>query len=239
MRLNIQPFIFNWNRQFAKSCAIEDSLLKVFDKVTVINSDDHHTRTGWINLGDSAYFSDQFKQALALFDGDVLMHVQGDVSHDRWEQLVEDARFYMQHYNAGIYAPHIDFTWYTPDKTDIHSFRSDHENIKMVACPDETVWFIHKDIIQEMMNRKVDFSNNVLGWGWDLVLCGVSFLMQRPVIRDYAHTILHPQGTNYNKRQAELEWRAIQKSLGKDLKKTIDYIRGNREKLADYFVKTK
>jgi len=34
-----------------------------------------------------------------------------------------------------------------------------------------------------------------------------------------------------------LEWRAIQKSLGKDLKKTIDLIKGDREKLADYFVK--
>ncbi len=233
--MNIQPFIFNWNRQFAKSCAIEDSLRNIFTQVTVINSDDHNTRDGWINLGDNAYFSDQFRQALALFDGDVLMHVQGDVSYDRWSQLVDDARHYMRYYNAGIYAPHLDFTWHPSDKTDIQSLVSDHDHIKMVACPDETVWFIHKDIIAEMFARKVDFSSNTLGWGWDLVLCGISFLNRRPVIRDYNHMIIHPRGTNYDKQQAKLEWRTLLGSLDDDLKEVITCMRGNREKLADYF----
>ena len=39
----------------------------------------------------------------------------------------------------------------------------------MVASTDETVWFIRKEIIQELLDRKVDFSNNTMGWGWDLV----------------------------------------------------------------------
>jgi len=72
--MNIQPFIFNWNRQFEKTCAIEDALSKVFEKVTVINSDDNNTRDGWIDIGDESYFSDQFRKALELFDGDVLLH---------------------------------------------------------------------------------------------------------------------------------------------------------------------
>lgn len=101
--MNIQPFIFNWNRQFEKSCAIEDSLKKIFDKVTVINSDDNNTREGWIDIGDESYFSDQFRKALELFDGDVLLHVQGDVSYDKWEELVEDAKKYLEYYDAGIY----------------------------------------------------------------------------------------------------------------------------------------
>ena len=236
--MNIQPFIFNWNKQFDKTCAIEDSLSKIFDKVTVINSDDNNTRDGWIDLGDDAYFSDQFRKALELFDGDILMHVQGDVSYDNWEKLVEDARTYFDYYDAGIYAPNIDYTWYSSENADIDAIQADHENIKMVACTDETVWFIRKEIIQEMSTRNVDFSNNKMGWGWDLVLSSICFVNGRPVIRDYNHTIDHPPGTNYNKDIAGKEMQEVWRTLDDELKTAFALIKGSkydREKLAGYF----
>ena len=63
---DIQPFIFNWRNQFEKTCAIEDSLKEIFGEVTVINSDEENTREGWIDLGDEAYFTMQFRKALDL-----------------------------------------------------------------------------------------------------------------------------------------------------------------------------
>lgn len=236
--LNIQPFIFNWNGQFQKTCKIEDSLLKIFDKVIVINSDDNNTRDGWIDLGDDAYFSDQFRKALDLFDGDVLFHIQGDVSYDRWEELVEDARKYLDYYDAGIYSPNIDYTWYSSQNSDIDSIESDHSNIKMVCCTDETVWFIRKNVIREIFDRNIDFSNNKMGWGWDLVLAAICFDKGIPVIRDYNHTIDHPQGTNYNKEQAANEMANLWMSLDDRLKVICSLIKGNkesREKLVGYF----
>jgi hypothetical protein len=236
--MNIQPFIFNWNNQFNKTCAIEDSLSEIFDKVTVINSDDNNTRDGWIDLGDAAYFSDQFRKALELFDGDILMHVQGDVSYDNWEKLVEDARTYFDYYDSGIYAPNIDYTWYSSENADIDSIQADHENIKMVACTDETVWFIRKEIIQEIETRNIDFSNNKMGWGWDLVLASICFVNGRPVIRDYNHTIDHPPGTNYNKDIAAKEMQNVWESLDDELKVVFSLIKGSkydREKLSGYF----
>jgi hypothetical protein len=237
--MDIQPFIFNWNKQFDKTCAIEDSLSKIFDKVTVINSDDNNTKDGWIDLGDDAYFSDQFRKALELFDGDILMHVQGDVTYDNWEKLVEDARTYFDYYDAGIYAPNIDYTWYSSENADIDSVESDHSNIKMVACTDETVWFIRKEIIQEMSTRNVDFSNNKMGWGWDLALSSICFANGRPVIRDYNHTIDHPPGTNYNKDIAGKEMQEVWRTLDDELKTIFALIKGSkydREKLAEYFL---
>jgi hypothetical protein len=233
--MNIQPFIFNWNNQFQKSCQIENSLGKIFDKVTVINSDDHNSRQGWVNIGDECYFSDQFKKALELFDGDVLFHIQGDVSYNNWEGLVEDAKKYLDYYDAGIYAPNIDYTWYSSENTDILSLESEHQNIKMVACTDETVWFIRKEILQEMVERKVDFSNNKMGWGWDLVLCAICFANSRPVIRDYNHTINHPKGTNYPQSQAADELVDLWNSLNNDIIEIISYIKGDREKINKYF----
>jgi len=239
--MKIQPFIFNWKGQFEKTCSIESSLLKLFDKVIVINSDDHNTKEGWINLGNDAYFSDQFRKALELFDGDILMHVQGDVEYDDWKKLVEDARTYFDYYDAGIYAPNIDYTWYSSEKSDIDSLESHHSNIKMVACTDETVWFIKKEILQEIYDRKVDFSNNKMGWGWDLVLSAICFLEGIPVIRDYNHTIDHPQGTAYNKEIAAEEMQNLWQTLDDDLKEVISLIKGtkqDREKLSKYFEET-
>ena len=237
-QMNIQPFIFNWNGQFEKTCKIEDSLSQIFDKVTVINSDDNNSKQGWVDIGNSSYFTAQFSKALEMFDGDVLMHVQGDVSYDDWNKLVQDARCYMDYYNAGIYAPNIDYTWYNSENADIDSLNSDHDNIKMVGCTDETVWFIHKDIIREMTERKVDFSQNTMGWGWNLVIAAISIAKSRPVIRDYNHTIDHPMLTNYNRSQAAREMQTLRDSLDPDLKQIISLIRGSksdRETISTYF----
>lgn len=227
---NIQPFIFNWNGQFEKTCIIQDSLSSIFDKVIVINSDAENTRENWINLGNDAYFSDQFRKALELFDGDILMHIQGDVTYDRWEELVYDARKYFDYYNAGIYAPNIDYTWYTAENTDIDGIHAEHSNIKMVACTDETVWFIKKEVIFEIFNKNIDFSKNKMGWGWDIILSSICFSKGLPVIRDYNHTISHPHGTNYDKQIAQNELEEVWNSLDDSTKEIFSMIKGSKKK---------
>ena len=63
----------------------------------------------------------------------------------------------------------------------------------------------------------------------------LSFLMARPVIRDYNHTIDHPPGTNYNKEAASVEMSTLWKALPEDVKECITHIKGDREKLIKYF----
>ena len=238
---DIQPFIFNWRNQFEKTCAIEDSLKEIFGEVTVINSDEDNTREGWVNLGDEAYFTMQFRMALSLLKPGkkVLMHCQGDTVFDNYEQLVKDARKYYNLYEWGVYAPDVTNVWYTPEHTDIDGIESEDENIKMVACTDETVWFVHRDIIDEYYARGLPdvmtHERMKMGWGWDLVMNGISFLKGRPVIRDYAHQIQHAKGTNYNKNSAGEEMAGLWNSLQDDLKECISYIKGDREKLTKYF----
>jgi hypothetical protein len=108
----------------------------------------------------------------------------------------------------------------------------------MVACTDETVWFIRKEIIQELCNKNIDFSKNKFGWGWDLVLSGICFLKGFPVIRDYNHTIEHPKGTVYDKDKASDEMRLLWQSLDSDMKDILGKIKGNqstRNQLVNYF----
>ena len=226
--MKIQPFIFNWKNQFDKTCEIENSLNKVFEKITVINSDDDNKKSHWINIGEDAYFSDQFYTALNNFDGDVLFHIQGDVSYDNWHNLVDDAKKYINYYKAGIYAPNINYTWWRSNLVDL-SINTEHKNIKVVSHTDETVWFITKDVINEFYKRNIDFSKNKFGWGWDLTLISLCFLNKKLVLRDYNHTILHPKHTNYNKDLAEKELETTINELDDDIKSTIYYIRNYKK----------
>jgi hypothetical protein len=233
--MNIRPFIFNWKGQYEKTLEKELAFQKFFDKVTVINSDDTNEEERWINIGDDCYYTDQFMKALELFDGDVLFHIQADASYDKLQELVVDAQKYFEEYECGIYAPNVDYTWYTAENTDIESLQSNHKNIRMVADTDCTCWFIHKDIIDEFLNRKIDMSDQKMGWGIDLCLSAISFILGRPVIRDYNHTIDHPPGTNYNKGTASDEMVILWNRLDPDIKQCISYIKGDREKLIKYF----
>lgn len=238
---DIQPFIFNWKGQFEKTCIIEESLKSIFGDVIVINSDDNNTKPEWIDLGDDAYFTAQFTKALELFEADkkVLLHIQGDTQYEKWDVLVEDSIKYFEKYNWGIYAPDISNVWYTSENTDIFGKKFEDENLKLVACTDETVWFIHRDIIEDFYTRKLNHymtpENNKMGWGWDLVMNSISFLMTRPVIRDYNHTIDHKKGTDYNKSLADIEMQKLYQNVPLDIRECISYIKGNRQNILKYF----
>lgn len=235
--MKIQTFIFNWRGQYEKTIEKISQLDKLGIKPTIINSDDEHREEGWVNIGEDSYFTDQFIAALNNFDSDsdILFHIQGDASYDNWEKLYADAEKYFHETNWGIYAPNVDYTWYDSDRTDIDNLNFDIENLKFVANTDCTCWFIHRDIIQEYYNRKLDFSPYKMGWCWDIVFPAMSYIMKRPVLRDYSHTIDHPPGTNYNKDQAEIEMRDMYNNLPEDLQKAFRYIKGDRRYLVLYY----
>jgi len=203
--MDIQAFIFNWNGQSENTILLESIINNSINDVRVINSDDKLTLEKWINIGNSAYFSEQFRTALNLFDGEIFMHVQGDVKYSNWDLLIRDAIKFMRLYEAGIYAPNIDYTWYSSERADINSIIFCHNRLKMVSTTDETVWFIHKSVLERLRLCLEYFAGNKFGWGWDLVIAALSFEIGKPVIRDYEHTVFHPKGTGYSDHTARDE----------------------------------
>jgi hypothetical protein len=235
---DIHPFIFNWNNQFEKTCAIEKELQKYFKNITVINSDDSNSKEGWVNLGNDAFFGDQFKKALELFNGKVLMHIQGDVEYNNWKGVIDNAIKNYNIYKWSLYAPNIDYTYWS-DYVNIDGMKFDDKNLKLCTCLDETVWFLHKDVIDEFFKRKLFsfFDGNKIGWGYDLVFCSLSFLMKRFVIRDYEHTIVHPKIRNYDEKIAEEGFAKLLQNISEDLKKIVFYIINNQhKKIFEYFI---
>ena len=202
--LKILCCIFSWKGQFENAVRLQEQLSPLLD-VVVINSDDDNSQDGWINIGNECYFSDQFRTALDLFDDskyDVLWHIQADASYSEWSPILKSAIDSYYEYNWGVFAPNVNDTFYISERTDVSVL---HENLKIVATTDNTCWFIHKDYIKAMKDRYYLMENNVLGWGWDLIICALSHIDGRYVIRDYSFEVHHPTSTGYMKDQAEKE----------------------------------
>lgn len=235
--MKIQPFIFNWRGQYAKTSQIESDLKKIFNNVIVINSDDDNKKDEWVNIGESAYFANQFLKAVDLFEGDIFFHVQGDITFDYWEELIHNALKYFEIYNWGIFAPNVNYTWYNSDNADVKSLMLYKDpNLKIVSNPDCTVWMIHKDILQILKQNINSLSHLKYGWGLDLLLCGNSFLQRRPVLRDYSFTVLHPQGTGYQQNEAFNEMYGLISMCDTQLRNVIDVIRFRKEELVNYLI---
>ena len=235
--MKIQTFIFNWRGQYEKTKEKQKQLSAIGVVPVVINSDDNHREDdpNWHNIGEESYFTAQFLKAVELFDADVMFHIQADASYDDWASIYKGAEECFDTYNWGIYAPNVNYTWYDSSRTDLSSFDLDEKNLKMVANTDCTCWFVHKDIINEAKNRGIDFSPYKMGWSFDIVYPAISYINRRPVIRDYAYTINHPPGTNYNKDQAEKEMLTLYSTLPADVQQAFRFIKQDREQLAKYY----
>ena len=231
--MNIQSFIFNWRNQFASTLTIEKQLNKILDQVNVINSDEKNYRAYWHNIGEDSYFTNQFLKALDIHDGaSVFFHIQGDTSYHDWPQLVQDARHYMQKYNAGIYYPKVNnVEWQSDELASLKMVTTQNANIKYIVNGDETVWFIHPRVVQyfKYLDLEDCFLDNKMGWGWDIVFCAVSHMIGMPVIRDSNHTIEHPLSRTYDQNLANSGYHNTFYKLPTSIKDYIKLVHGRKD----------
>lgn len=233
MTLKIHPFVFSWRGQFTKASATEAQLKENFDNVTVINSDEENTPEHWVNVGDSYYFTSQFMKAIELFDGDVLFHIQADATYDNWKGVVDAAQRHWDVFRWGIYAPDVDFTHWTHQRTDVASLAE--KGLFLVACPDCTCWMIHKDIINHFKSLQLDMEDQKLGFGIDMFMCALAHMNRRAVVRNYNFVVDHPQGTGYNVNQAHTELNSFLTKLDPVTKQCMSHIYRNPKQLLQYY----
>lgn len=230
----VKCYIFSWKGQYNNALRLENQLKGLVD-VTVINSDDDNKPEHWINIGNECYFSEQFQVALVDFDSDeydVFLHIQADASFDDFESIINSAKTSFEKYNWGVYAPNVDDTFYIPQRTDVFDL---DDGLKVVATTDNTCWFIHKDMIEELKENLYLMEGNELGWGWDLLICTFAHLNNRKVIRDYNYTVNHPPSTGYKKEQAENEMFEMYQKCPDKIKECVYYIKTNPLLINKYY----
>ena len=207
--MKIQAFIFNWRGHFENACRLEAGIGR-FVEVTVINSEERAApnRPNWHNLGDTAYFAAQWNKALELFDGDLLFHVQADVTIDDPARLIEKAAAAVRHHNLGVYEPLID---YTDIRFDSARLTPIEPNLLLVPFTDCTCWFIHGDVARAF--PRVDTFVNKYGWGIELVVAAYCRSMRRRCARDFSIPVAHPRCRGYSTSAAVSQMGAYLKTL--------------------------
>ena len=228
-------FLFSWRGQYEKALKLEQQLKPLVDHLVVINSDDDNKPEHWINIGNECYFSDQCRKMIEVaqsYDYDVLWHVQADVSYSDWESILIAGKTSNEEYDWGVYAPNIDDTFYISSRTDVFDLK---DKLTVVATTDCSCWMIKRDLIDQMRSNLHLMETNHLGWGWDLIICGIAHTQQQKVIRDYNFTIDHPASTGYKKEQAESEMAEMYGKCHDSLKEAIYYIKVDPRMLNKYY----
>lgn len=198
--MQIDIWIFNWPNQTARACKIEQQLHNQGFTCHVINSDPEYTPNHWLNVGNSAWFAQQWHLACALFRGDVMFHIQADAEYQDWANIIHSARETFALHNWGLYSPNLQHNnW---GAVPIPAWTSNIANLHAVANPDCTCWFIHKDIVEQWKNLDLKPQDNYLGWGIDCVVSALSWQSQRVVLRDWRHTVYHHPGRGYQDQEA-------------------------------------
>jgi len=208
-------WLFNWPRQTQRALVIEKQLNAFGYSCNVVNSDPHYQPSHWLNLGNQAWFGHQWYMATQLFSGDVLFHIQADAEYQDWHALIKSAEETFSLHNWGLYSPNLQHNnW---GAVPIEEWQSSIPELRAVANPDCTCWFIHKDILQKYLALNLKYTDNYLGWGIDCVISAVSWQAKRVVLRDWRHTVYHHPGRGYVEEQAvQLMYKMFEK-LPRDL----------------------
>lgn len=229
--MRIHTIIFNWKGYFEAALQLENVARSFSHKVTVINSDPHHTSEGWVDLGDDAYFGEQFATACELFDGDVMFHIQADAKYDNWADLVTSALETFSTYECGVYAPQVDRYGAVPNDlpaaTAALSPPPASDQLRVVSLTDCTTWFINSSVIRQLVWYAPLMRLNRFGFGIDILAAALAFSQKQLVFRDDRHIVNHPDGTGYSRQEASIQMEQFIKSLPPEIYRRVVKLRSH------------
>ena len=227
---NVEYYIFNWKATLDNVLYYENKMKECNKNYKVVNIVEDYTYPNWIQLDDSYYFTKQFNTAIENFKGDFYFHIQGDVKTDIDFNEIENKMLEIYNKtNFGVYAPNVDWTFW--DQKAIIA-NSNLEYLKFVRTTDCSFWCIHKDIIEEYKKyTNIMEEHNKFGWAVDLLICALSYVKGRKVLRDYRYTVNHPTSTAYDKTDAEIEMHNLVNYLPKDVGMAYSSMHRNGEHL--------
>jgi hypothetical protein len=226
--LRIQAFIFNWHPHEEQAAELERDIGKLVP-VTVINSQERlsRPRDGWVHLDDSAYFSAQWNNALAAFEGDVLFHMQADARCDELERLLERATPLLARGDIGVYEPNVDFTVYRYDRSRLEKLG---EQTFVVPITDQTCWLVTAGVLRDL--PPVELHLNRYGWGISAAVAAVCRLQGKLCVRDYEIAVAHPKTRGYPSDVAAAQRDAYLASLGPAIAEEAARLYGLRSRVS-------
>jgi hypothetical protein len=224
----VQGFIFNWPGR-KQHAALLEKMLRPHCQVFVINSDDslRGKYPHWHHIGNDAYFTAQWNEAVKRFDGDVFLHIQADIWPQNVGKMISECLRCMREHKVGVYAPDLDFQ---PHVFSPRSLVPVEKGIYEVPITDESCWAIKGAVLRN--TPAIDPRVNRLGWGHDFMVAAVARRMGLKVVRDYRFRAGHLRSRGYDIQEAQGQWGAWKENLDPALRETIDKLIHERDRLA-------
>ncbi len=203
--------IISWQGQHENAAHIAHSLSDAPDlRVFVIYSNAAEApETGageWIQVPNAHFFGWKFQRALDCVRADALAMViiQADACAADWTGLLARCHERFKGMpNLGLWAPHIAYTPWIPQRVDIAPVAG--TDLMQVAQTDGIVLGLASPVVERL--RQLDYGDNNLGWGIDSVAIAFSFAHGLMVVRDDGCRVQHPKSRGYDWRLAVAQWR--------------------------------
>ncbi len=178
-----------------------------------------------------------FDRAVGLYSSDVMLCIQAGAHYQDYWKLIKDAQACFRRYEAGIYAPNLDTTWWTGERADLSSELLGDANLKLVAAPGETLLFVRREVLHGLGERNITLPVDLPWNGLDTLLSALSYAKGMPVIRDYSHTVGRSGRAAEENGPVLPVMDQLEPYLDQDLRKVFAVMRGDRQELVRYLTK--
>jgi hypothetical protein len=226
--VHIQGFIFNWPGR-KQHAALLERMLREHCEVSVINSDDslRKAHPHWHHIGNDAYFTAQWNEAVKRFNGDVLLHIQADIWPQNVGKMIAQCVRCMREHAVGVYAPDMDFQ---PHAFSPRSLVPLEKGIYEVPVNDTSIWAIKAAVLRN--TPAVDLKLCRFGWGIEFVVAAVAKRLGLRVVRDFRFRAGHIRSRGYNSQEAFTQWLAWKETLEPGLREVVEELVRERDRMA-------
>jgi hypothetical protein len=197
---SVHIFIISWVGQHEKASQIARDLLGSYEKITVIYSDpDPELRLNisceQIRRPNHLLWADKFYTCVQTSLSDFLIVIHADCASKSWLELVDRMVAVMEkNPKVWVYSPLIEGASYHLAITKIAKIEG--SQLDVVADTDGIVFCLSRAVQDRM--KKVDYTNNTIGWGISAMFCAFAFASGRLVVVDRSVRCFHPSSRGYD-----------------------------------------
>jgi hypothetical protein len=205
---NLHVFIISWQGQHENAILIAEKISQLNIKLSIVYSDPNpdfvpDVQCQLKRTSNQLFWADKFSACLDAADDEGLLVIHADCTCQDWAALVKRCNDISQNAKEiGVWAPKIDGTYWNLSVSGIVKLKN--SNLVISALTDGIVFYLSPAIITRM--RKVNYVNNIFGWGIDSLFCSTAHVNNKLVVIDTSVNVFHPvKKTGYDTKSATIQ----------------------------------
>ncbi len=209
-------FIISWQGQHENAVKIASEVAGDDTRVTIVYSDPDDNlqlpaQCQVLRRPNGLYFGDKFHACLEAFDSELFLLIHADCTSGNWRLLVDRCQQVCEANPAiGVWAPDIDYTGFSLDKTWIANTRN--PDLKIVAQTDAIVMGMRPWIVERL--KKLNYEKNIYGWGIGWAAVAYAYANRMYAVIDQSARVHHPKPRGYSSGDALRQREEFLQQLG-------------------------